>query len=105
MDAAAESGRNPVTKHQIQPECGDKQAAVGRDGRICLARPNSREEVMFLFPCLADHEQDWQPHLIDPYFAINDSTQMVPTSEKAIHALTGELPWGLLAPYRRNLGS
>ena len=23
MDAAAKFGRNPVTKHQIQPECGE----------------------------------------------------------------------------------
>ena len=34
MDAAAEIGRNPVSKHQIQPECGDEQADdAGRDGR------------------------------------------------------------------------
>ena len=32
MDAAAELGRNPVSKHQIQPEYGDEQADVGRDG-------------------------------------------------------------------------
>ena len=30
MDAAAELGRNPVSKHQIQP--GDEQADAGRDG-------------------------------------------------------------------------
>ena len=32
MDAAAELGRNPVRKHQIQPEYGDEQADPGRDG-------------------------------------------------------------------------
>ena len=34
MDAAAELGRNPISihKHQIQPEYGDEQAGVGRDG-------------------------------------------------------------------------
>ena len=32
MDAAAELGRNPVSKHQIQPEYGDKQADAGQDG-------------------------------------------------------------------------
>ena len=32
MDAAAELGRNPVCKHQIQPEHGDEQADAGRDG-------------------------------------------------------------------------
>ena len=29
---AAELGRNPVSKHEIQPEYGDEQADVGRDG-------------------------------------------------------------------------
>ena len=39
MDAAAELGRNPVSKHQtIQPEYGDEQTDAGRD----LARPNSQ---------------------------------------------------------------
>ena len=42
MDAAAELGRNPVSKHQIQPEYGDEQADAGRDCRTRLPRPNSR---------------------------------------------------------------
>ena len=42
MDAAAEVGRNPVCKHQIQPEYGDEQADAGRDCRTRLARPNSQ---------------------------------------------------------------
>ena len=32
MDAAAELGRNLLSKHQIQPEYGDEQADAGRDG-------------------------------------------------------------------------
>ena len=32
MDAAAELGRNPVSKYHIQPEHGDEQADAGRDG-------------------------------------------------------------------------
>ena len=32
MDATAEIGRNPVSKHQIEPEDGDEQAGAGRDG-------------------------------------------------------------------------
>ena len=32
MDSTAEIGRNPVSKHQIQPEYGDEQADAGRDG-------------------------------------------------------------------------
>ena len=42
-DAAAELERNPVSKHQIQPEYGDEQVDVGRDCRARLARPNSQE--------------------------------------------------------------
>ena len=42
MDAAAEFGRNPVGKHQIQPEDGDGQADAGRDCRTRIARPNSQ---------------------------------------------------------------
>ena len=41
MDAAAELGRNLVSKHQIQPEYEDEQADAGRDYQIRLARPNS----------------------------------------------------------------
>ena len=32
MDAAAELGGNPESKHQIQPENGDGQTDAGRDG-------------------------------------------------------------------------
>ena len=39
MDAAAELGRNPVSKHQIQPEYGDEQAEpVSRDQILRHAR-------------------------------------------------------------------
>ena len=42
MDATAELGRNPVCKHQIQPEYGDEQADAGRDCRTRLTRSNSQ---------------------------------------------------------------
>ena len=42
MDAAAELGRNPLSKHQIQPEYGDEQSDTGRDCRNRLARPNAQ---------------------------------------------------------------
>ena len=42
MDAAAELGRNPVIKHQIQSEHGGEQADAGRDCRTRLARLNSQ---------------------------------------------------------------
>ena len=71
MDAAADFGRNPVSKHQIQPEYGDEQADAGRDCRTRLARPNSLARTrtgkypVSLFR--ADHVQDWQPYPVDPY--------------------------------------
>ena len=38
-------GRNPVSRHQIEPEYEDDgQADAGRDGRTCLARPNLGRE-------------------------------------------------------------
>ena len=46
MDVAAELGRNPVSKHQIQPEYGDEQAEAGRDCRNRLARPNSQARTL-----------------------------------------------------------
>ena len=64
MDAAAEIGRNPASKHQIQPEYGDEQADAGRD---CRTRLVIREQGNIHFPCSADHEQDWQPYPVDPY--------------------------------------
>ena len=43
MDAAAELGRNLVSKHQIQPEYDvDGQADAGWDCQTRLARPNSQ---------------------------------------------------------------
>ena len=42
MDAAAEIGRNPVSKHQVQPEYGHEQADAERDGRTRLVIPNSQ---------------------------------------------------------------
>ena len=41
MNAAAKIGRNPVSKHKIQPEYGDEQADAGQDCRTRLARPTS----------------------------------------------------------------
>ena len=69
MDAAAEIGRN-----HIQPEYGGGQADAGRDCRTRLARPKfsgasgHREIGNINFPCSADHEQNWQPYPVDPYF-------------------------------------
>ena len=52
MDAAAEIGRNPVCKHQIQPEYGDEQADAGRDCRTRETKfsgANADREIL-IFP-------------------------------------------------------
>ena len=62
MDAAAELGRNPVSKQQIQREYGDELADAGRDCRTHLARPNSQARAgtgKYSFSSSADHKQDW----------------------------------------------
>ena len=83
MDAAAELGRNPVSKHQIQPEYGE-MSRLTRDG---TAEPVSRDQILrhargqgnVHFPCSADHEQDWQPYPVDPYSAICDDHTYIHT--------------------------
>ena len=82
MDAAAELGRNPVSKHQIQPEYGDEQADAGRVCQTRLARRNSQAWTgtgKYYFPCSADHEQDWQPYPVDPYSAKCDDHTYIHT--------------------------
>ena len=57
----AESGRNPASKHQIQPECGDDQLTL--DG---TTEPVSRVQILRRkrgqgkthFPYPADYEQE-----------------------------------------------
>ena len=83
MDAAAELGRNPVSKHQIQLEYGE-MSRLTRDG---TAEPVSRDQILrhargqgnIIFPCSADHEQDWQPYPVDPYSAICDDNTYIHT--------------------------
>ena len=55
-----------------------------RDG---TAEPVSRDQILrhareqgnVHFPCSADHEQDWQPYLVDPYSAICDDHTYIHT--------------------------
>ena len=54
MDAAAELGRNPVCKHQLQPEYGDEQAGRGT-GRLNPSRETKfsgthGDRGIFIFP-------------------------------------------------------
>ena len=52
MDAAAELERNPVSKHQIQPENGDEQADAVRDCRTRLAKPDSQARTASYIKCM-----------------------------------------------------
>ena len=69
MDAAAEFGRNPVSKHHIQPSM--EMRRLTRDG---TAEPVSRDQILrqergqgnIHFSCSTDHVQDWQPYPVDP---------------------------------------
>ena len=68
MDAAAESERNPVNKHQpirFILSVENERADTRRDGRSRLARSNSQARTGSRkndFPCSSDHEQGWQTY-------------------------------------------
>ena len=55
-----------------------------RDG---TTEPVSRDQILrhvrgqgnVHFSCSADHEQDWQPYLVDPYSAIRDDHTYIHT--------------------------
>ena len=88
MDAAAELGRNPVSKHHFQPEYGE-MSRLTRDG---TAESVSRDQIFrhargqgnIIFPCSADHEQDWQPYPVDPYSAICDDHTYIHTYRSTV---------------------
>ena len=76
MDAAAEIGRNPVSKHQISRLTRDETAEpVSRDQILRHVRGQGNIH----FPCSADHEQDWQPYPVDPYSATCDDSSYIHT--------------------------
>ena len=68
MDAVAELGKNPISKHQIQPGYVDEQADAGREtvSRHQILR-RERGQGNIRFPSSANPEQDWQPYPVDPY--------------------------------------
>ena len=64
MDAAVNIGSNPVSKHQIQPECGE-WAGWHETGQPNLSHETKSSGVhgnKEIFPCSADHGQDWQAY-------------------------------------------
>ena len=69
---SAELGKNPVSKHQIQPEDGEWAGWRGT-GRLNPSRETLRHvrgQGNTIFPCSTGHEQDWQLYPVDPYSAI-----------------------------------
>ena len=65
-----------------------------RDG---TAEPVSRDQILrhargqgnIHFPCLADHEQDWQPYSVDPYSAICDDHTYIHTRVELLVLFAG----------------
>ena len=66
--SVAESGRNPVSK-QIQADCAKLAEEVEPVVQDQILR-RERGKGKHYFPCAADHEQDWQPYPIDPYYFV-----------------------------------
>ena len=61
------------------PEVSTRFSLSTEMGRLTwdgTAEPVSRDQIrrhggdreIFIFSCSADHEQDWQPYPVDPYF-------------------------------------
>ena len=65
MDGAAELGRNPVSKHQIQPGYGEEQADAGRDCRTRLARPICQARIMYVCVCVFSSHSFWTSSSLD----------------------------------------
>ena len=70
MNAATELGRDPVSKRRFS-----LSMEMSRLTRDWTTKTVSRDQILrhergqgnINFPCLADHEQDWQPYSVDPY--------------------------------------
>ena len=70
MDAAAELGRNPVSSTRFSLSMEMRRLTQDR-----IAEPVSRDQILrrergqgnMIFPCSADHVQDWQPYPVDTY--------------------------------------
>ena len=71
-NAAAEIGRYPTSKHQIQPEYEDEHAEAGRDCRTGLAKPNSQaptdRELIIFHVQLTMSRIGVQPYMVDNYY-------------------------------------
>ena len=75
MDAAAELGRNLVSKHYYRFSPSVKMSRLTRDGTaepVLRDLRRKRRQESTQFPCSADDEQNWQPYPVDPYFYMCD---------------------------------
>ena len=88
MDAAAELGRNPASKHQIQPEYGDEQADAGQDGRTHLVRSNSQART-WTGKCSC--------------FPVQLTTRCIGNNSRLIHTLLKVLTIHILLPGTYNM--
>ena len=85
MDAAAGIGRSPATK-STRFILNVEMTRLTRDW---TAEPVSRDQILrrergqenIDFPCSADHEQDWQPYLVDIYSAV------ISENHKCVHCV------------------
>ena len=68
-------------------------SGLTRDGTV---EPASRDQFLrlergygkyYLFPCSADHEQDWQPYPVDPY-----SAESLAIHTYTVHTVTSAFP-------------
>ena len=60
------------------------------------AEPVSRDQIdkeIIIFPCSADHGQDWQPYPVDPYYGL--------CNVMATHTISNLLPVGINRWYSR----
>ena len=60
---------------------------LARDG---TAEPVSRGQIdkeIIIFPCPVDHEQDWQPYPVDPYYGL--------CNVMTTHTISNLLPVGI----------
>ena len=80
MDAAAELGRNLVSKHYYRFSPSVKMSRLTRDGTaepVLRDLRRKRRQGNTQFPCSADHEQNWQPYPVDPYFYMCDQVYIL----------------------------
>ena len=83
------NGRPRGTREESRKKAPDSASSMemSRLTRDGTAEPVSRDQILrhargqgnIYFPCSADHEQDWQPHPVDPYSAICDDNTYIHT--------------------------